>query len=122
MKKLYMVWLVMLVFSTAGCTIKIPQSLSGILTGNIQEITWTTEIVPVDTGLTMEELTWTFDSWTVSTVEGSDQITPTQSWINDEVKGLIADRKTQPADDTKLTEEDIGLMEQIIQKVQDLGK
>ena len=55
-------------------------------------------------------------------VSGSDQITAEQSGVNAEVKTLIEKRKTQSGDETKLTEEDIGLMEQIIQKVQDLGK
>jgi hypothetical protein len=58
----------------------------------------------------------------VPTVEGSDQVTTAQSGVNTEVKALIEKRKTQSGDTTKLTEEDIGLMEQIIQKVQDLGK
>lgn len=55
-------------------------------------------------------------------VSGSNEITAQQSGINNEVKKLIEERKTKPKDTTKLTEEDIGLMEQIIQKVQNLGK
>lgn len=120
MKKLYMVGLVAFALSTAGCTLKAPTVPE--ITGDIQEVTWTTEVVPVVTGSTMEEFTGEFDTWTVPTVAGSDQITAEQSGVNADVKGLIADRKTKPADDTKLTEEDIGLLEQIIQKIQDMWK
>jgi hypothetical protein len=42
--------------------------------------------------------------------------------VTAEVKTLIDERNTQSGDEGKLTEEDIGLMEQIIQKIQDIGK
>lgn len=120
MKKLYMVGLAALVITTAGCTIKAP--IVPELTGDVQEVISTTEDVIVVTGSEMEEFTGEFDEWIVPTVEGNDQITAAQSGTTNEVKSLIADRKTKPSDTTKLTEEDISLMEQIIQKIQDLGK
>ncbi|MEI7919254.1 MAG: hypothetical protein WCH65_03470 [bacterium] len=39
-----------------------------------------------------------------------------------EIKDLIEARQTEPKDTTKLNEEDIGLMEKIIQKIQNIGK
>jgi len=36
------------------------------------------------------------------------------------VRAMIETRKTKPSDETKLDEEDIGLMEQVIQKIQNL--
>jgi len=53
----------------------------------------------------MEEFTWELDSWVVGDVDT-----------------LIEERNTQPKDDTKLTEEDITLMEEIITKIQDIWK
>jgi len=55
-------------------------------------------------------------------VTGSETVVVQQSGVMTEVKDLINNRKTQPKDTTKLNEEDISLMEQIIQKVQNLGK
>jgi hypothetical protein len=69
----------------------------------------------------MEEFTGDFDSGEVSTLPGSEGVN-VNSGVTAEVSDLIDDRNEQPKDDTKLTEEDIDLMEQIIQKVQDLGK
>jgi hypothetical protein len=40
--------------------------------------------------------------------------------VTTEVKTLIDDRQDQPKDTTKLTEEDIDLMDQIIQKIKNL--
>ena len=123
-----MVGLLLLAASTAGCTVKTPET-SEVSTGETQEITTSTETVtPVISGSEMEEftgeinVTGSIDSWVVPTVAGSDEITAEQSGVTTEVKWLIDQRKTQPADETKLDEEDISLMEQIIQKVQNLWK
>lgn|GEM_PF-3111921 len=72
------------------------------------------------TGSEMEELTGEFDAGEVSTVDGSDDMN-TDTGVVAEVDDLIEDRDDQPKDDTKLTEEDIDLMQQIIDKVQELG-
>lgn len=119
MKKLYVMMALLSIIALSGCGVK--PSETDIATGDVQEITWTTN-VPVVSGSEMEEFTGEIDSWVVPTATGSDEVTTEDNKTTDEVKGLINNRKTQPADDTKLTEEDIGLMEQIIQKVQDLGK
>lgn len=129
MKKLYVVGVLLTAASLAGCSLKITK-IPTESTGAVQEITWTTDkTIPVISGSEMEEFTGeaetgtvSIDSWTVPTVSGSDIKTPEQNAVTDEVKKLIETRKTQPADSSKLTEEDIGLMEQIIQKVQNLGK
>jgi len=116
------------IFSLAGCTLKIAK-LPAVSTGAVQEITWTTIVTwtTENTGVnipssTMEEITGEFDSWVVPVVTGSETVVVQQSGVMTEVKDLINNRKTQPKDTTKLNEEDISLMEQIIQKVQNLGK
>jgi hypothetical protein len=101
MKKVYMVGLFLIVFVITGCTFK-PTSINKDSTGDIQELTW---IENTWTNMEMEEFTWEFDSWVVGDVDT-----------------LIEERNTQPKDDTKLTEEDITLMEEIITKIQDIWK
>ncbi len=118
MKKVYMVGIVLLALSAAGCSFKSAQTIEEI-TGDVQELTWT-----IDTGTltsTMEEFTGEFDSWIVPTVAGSEG-TNNDTGVVAEVDNLIEQRNTQTKDDSKLTEEDIDLMDQIIQKIQDLGK
>lgn len=101
MKKVYMVGLFLIVFVITGCTFK-PTSINKDSTGDIQELTW---IENTWTNMEMEEFTWELDSWVVGDVDT-----------------LIEERNTQPKDDTKLTEEDITLMEEIITKIQDIWK
>lgn len=67
----------------------------------------------------MQELTGAFDSLEVATAEGSESV-DTTTGATAEVKTLIEERKNQPADETKLTEEDIGLMEKIIERLKNL--
>lgn len=110
----------------AGCTLKItksPEALTGeaALTGVEStgvEVTGE-EVIPTIPSSEMEEFTGEFDSGVVPTVTGSEGVS-TKTGVTSDVKNLINQRATQPKDDTKLTEEDIDLMEQIINKVQDL--
>jgi len=114
--------------SATGCTLKAP-TVPVLPADEVQEITgamentWTTDDawIPVVWSNTMEEFTGEFDSGVVPTVEGSEWVN-VNSWVTAEVKTLIDERKTQSGDEGKLTEEDIGLMEQIIQKIQNIGK
>ena len=122
MKKLYMLGLLLVAASTAGCTLKAP-TIPLLSTGNTQIITG------ADTGTTTTgevvvwaTLTWPFDSWVVPVVTGSDWVTAEQSGVIADIKVLIDKRNAQSWDAKKLTEEDVGLMEQIIQKIQKLGK
>lgn len=104
--------------SLAWCAIKFNAPTVPELTGEI--LTWTESTGVVVTGSEMEEFTWEFDAGDVPTVDGSDDVS-TDTGVVAEVDDLIEDRDTQPKDDTKLTEEDIDLMQQIIDKVQGLG-
>lgn len=85
------------------------EELTGMEATGILE-TWT---------ITMQELTGEFDSWEVPTVKGSETVNTTTGATAD-VKNLIEERKAQPADESKLTEEDIGLMEKIIERLKNL--
>ena len=123
MKKVYMLGVLLVAASTAGCTLKGP-TITESSTGNTQIITGTV-LTGAETGTlsTWEvfvgtALTWSFDSWVVPVVTGSAE----QSGVTADVKALIEQRNAQSGDTKKLTEEDIGLMEQIIQKIQKLGK
>jgi len=120
-----MIGLLLLVLSVAGCGSK-GTEVSEITTGEEQSWTWVELTDAVDTWLIegefVGESTGAFDSWTVPMLSGSEEITLGKSGVATEIKSLIEKRKTQPKDETKLTEEDIGLMEQIIQKIQDIGK
>lgn len=124
MKKLYMVGLLVAAVSLGGCELKAP-TIPEISTGTV--LTWaamltgTTWAEVIATGVIMDQNTWTFDSWIVPVVTGSESVN-IHSGVTAEVQKLINERKTQSGDETKLTEEDIGLMEKIIQKVQGLGK
>lgn len=57
----------------------------------------------------------------VPVVSGSEGI-DINTGVTAEVKDLIQERQTLNQDDTKLTEEDIDLMDKIIEKVKSLGK
>ena len=103
-------------FETPVIPTEIQQSTGEILTG--VEMTW--ENVVADDS-EMEEVTENIDTGEVPTIEGSEEVS-TDTGVVAEVDDLIQDRETQPKDDTKLTEEDIDLMQQIIDKVQGLGK
>lgn len=130
MKKVYLVSFLLITASLGWCSLKLSFAAKpGLSTGKVQQVvsapeisTGTTEFTwTAATGNAMQEYTGNFDSWVVPTLTG---IEPTAqiSGVNQEVKDLINKRATQPKDTSKLTEEDISLMEQIIQKVQDLGK
>lgn len=117
--------------SLTGCTLKAP-TVPDFDTGNIQWITWT-EVIGMEftwTELTWTELTWTIseelsnaiDSGVVPMVEGSEEVIIKQDGVVTEVKKLIEERNTQPKDESKLTEEDISLMEKAIQTISDLFK
>lgn len=122
MKKVYMVGIVLLALSAAGCSFKPAQTIEET-PGDIQTLTWTTEMtwaMNTATGTSsMEEFTGEFDSWVVPTVAGSDG-KKSDAGVVAEVDDLIEQRNTQTKDDSKLTEEDIDLMDQIIQKIQNL--
>lgn len=128
MKKVYTVISLLGVLALAGCTFKAPEM--PVLTWDIQTSTGAELTGITVTGdNTMEEFTWELDtqdltvglvdSWVVPTIV--DTKTTEQTWTAAEVKGLITERQSQSKDSTKLTEEDIDLMEQIIQKIQNLG-
>ena len=128
MKKVYTVISLLGVLALAGCTFKAPEM--PVLTWDIQTSTGAELTGITATGdNTMEEFTWELDtqdltvglvdSWVVPTIV--DTKTTEQTWTAAEVKGLITERQSQSKDSTKLTEEDIDLMEQIIQKIQNLG-
>jgi len=68
----------------------------------------------------MEEVTGAFDSGVVRTVSGSNSMSDEQKSVVAQLKDLINKRNTQPKDSSKLTEEDISLLEQIIQKVENM--
>jgi len=123
MKKLYMLGLVVVTASITGCTLQAP-TLPEVSTGAV--MTWIESTGTELTGVVvpssaMEEFTGEFDSWTVPTVAGSEWVN-INTGVTAEAKALIEERKTQSGDETKLTEEDIGLMEQIIQKIQNIWK
>lgn len=61
------------------------------------------------------------DASLVPMASGSENI-DINTGVTAEVKNMIQERQTQNQDDTKLTEEDIDLMEKIIEKVKNLGK
>ena len=113
------------------CVIKAPivpeTSTWEVMTWEVKIMTWG-EIVWVQTGtvvtwevIVWEVLTWSFDSWVVAVITGSEGVNIHSGAVAD-VQELIQERKMQTGDENKLTEEDIGLMEQIIQKIQLLGK
>lgn len=126
-----MLGLLVMTASLTGCTLKAP-TVPDFDTGNIQWITWT-EVIGMEftgTELTWTELTWTIseelsnaiDSGVVPMVEGSEEVIIKQDGVVTEVKKLIEERNTQPKDESKLTEEDISLMEKAIQTISDLFK
>ncbi len=93
----------LVIASFAWCTLQSPEIPPLISTGDLQTTTWATTWTQ---DISPSVLTWTSE----------------QTGLSAQVKTLIEERQAQPKDETKLTEEDIGLMEQIIQKVQNLGK
>lgn len=128
MKKAYVVISLLSIITLAGCTLKAPQtpevSTWDVMTGAESTgmvITWedTTGMnIPTQQ---MEEVSEEFDAGEVPTLEGSENVSASTG-IAKEVDTLIEKRADQPKDDGKLTEEDIDLMEEIIQKVQNLSK
>lgn len=121
MKKLYMVATIVFTVAVCGCTIKVPMPDGTGLTG--AELTGTEmsgEILSwIDSA--MEEFTGEFDAEEVPMAEGSEKIDTNTGTIA-ETKNLIDERANQPKDDTKLTEEDIDLMQKIMDRVESLGK
>ncbi len=116
-----MVGLVLIAASVAGCTLKSPK-VPVLTTGDTQEITWNADLTWINTtGNAMEEFTGEFDSGVVPTVTGSEWVNATTGAVVD-VNNMINQRKLQSGDTSKLTEEDISLMEKIIQKIQNIGK
>jgi hypothetical protein len=61
MKKLYMLGLLLVAASTAGCTLKAP-TVPELTTGDVQEVTGTTKVIPEIPSSAMEEFTGEFDS------------------------------------------------------------
>ena len=124
MKKRYMLAGILVVFSLWGCVIKAP-TLPEVSTWEI--LTWA-EFIWVETGgvttwevIVWEVLTWAFDSGVVPVVTGSDWVN-VNTGVTAEVTQLIDERKTQSWDQNKLTEEDIGLIEKVIEKMKWLWK
>ena len=123
MKKLYMLGVFLVAASTAWCTLQAP-TIPELSTGAV--MTWTESTGAELTGIVttwsaMEEFTWAFDSGVVAVVTGSEGV-DINTGVSAEVQKLIDERKTQSGDEKKLTEEDIGLYEKIINIVQKLGK
>lgn len=128
MKKVYVMISLLGVIALAGCTFKAPEM--PVLTWDVQELTGTETMtgITITGDNTMEEFTGEMegeelllistDSTPVSTIV--EPKTVEETWVTTEVKTLIDDRQDQPKDTTKLTEEDIDLMDQIIQKIKNL--
>lgn len=124
MKKVYMVGLVLLALSAAGCTLKPSQTIEEA-TGDVQELTWTELTGTELTGTTtpaMEEFTGEFDSWVVPTLAGSENVTTEQRNVINEINKIINQRNPSTIDETKLTEEDISDMEKFIEIVRKVGE
>ena len=120
MKKLYVLALIAIATSLGGCTPK-ESEVQIVSTGDVEQVTWSTDTdTPIIADSEMEEFTGEFDSGVVAVLSGSDTVTDIQSGVANEVKDIIDERATQPKDETKLTEEDIDLIDKIIQKVQGL--
>ncbi|MCX6825096.1 MAG: hypothetical protein NTY80_02615 [candidate division SR1 bacterium] len=120
MKKLYMLGVVILMSSVAGCSLK-----SIGVSNDTQEPTGealTGTILTGETSPAMEEFTGAVDSGTVSVVTGSAEVATEQSGVTADFQKLIDERNAEPKDETKLNEADIGLFEKIIKAAQDIGK
>ncbi len=125
MKKFSLLFFLSVVCCTAGCAIKAPAT--GEITGDVQQQTGIIDTGLLATGISninipTEWFTGQIDLWIVPVVTWSETVVPEQTEIKKSVDTLIKKRETQPKDDTKLTEEDIDLMEQIIQKISDMNK
>jgi len=131
MKKLYVIGVLVMTASLAGCTFNNPK-ISEVSTdikqeltwesAQIIELTWSAELTGTLSWSVIEEMPVSIDSWIVPLVAGSEKVTSEQSGAVAEITTLIDERKFEPQDESKLTEEDIGLFEEIIQKLQDMGK
>lgn len=92
-------------------------------------ILWGCTTTNVPTVFDVDVASWTMftgdssevDASLVPMASGSENI-DINTGVTAEVKNMIQERQTQNQDDTKLTEEDIDLMEKIIEKVKNLGK
>ncbi len=120
MKKLYIAVVVLVAASLGWCVIKAP-TVPEVATWDTlmwETLTWgeTTWVLSVSEILTWEIISWAFDSWVVSVLTGSEWV-DVNTGVTAEVKGLIDERANQPQDASKLTEEDISLMEKIIEKL-----
>lgn len=106
-------------FITPTLPVETPQSTWEIVTGEVMTWVETTWEALTGEAVTTEE---SFDSGTVPMVEGSVSITTGENTVATRLKSLFKKRDEQPKDDTKLTEDDIDLMQNVIDKVQSIGK
>ncbi len=120
MKKVYVLAITLTLASVAWCAQKL-QTIP-TLSGDVQEISG----AMISTGTTGDMMpqfpTGDIDSWVVPMVSWSEENPTINTGVTAEIKDLIEARQTEPKDTTKLNEEDIGLMEKIIQKIQNIGK
>lgn len=91
------------------------QSTGEILTG--AELTGMETTGTVSSAL--QEVTEEFDATDVPVVSGSEEVN-VNSWVSAEVRAMIEKRRKLSWDNTKFTEEDIDLMEEIIEAVKSL--
>lgn len=125
MKKLYAVLFLLVATTLVGCGTQNLEVNEAELTGENLEMTGENIELTGDEVLleVTEEDMEDFDSTEVTKVAGSDEVENDEdaNKVTEEVDELIEERKTQPTDDAKLNEEDIDLMEEIIQKIQEIG-
>jgi len=125
MKKVYMVGLLIMAASLAGCALKGP-IVPNISTGDVLPIpatgikgdttTWWDVVATgiLDTWSVVEGTTSSIDSWVIPMVAGSEDAAVQQSGVAAQMQKLIDERNAQPKDDSKLNEEDIDFMQKII--------
>ncbi len=127
MKKIYAIVLLAGAATFAWCTFNAPE-IPVLSTGDIQEMTGDQEVVQ-DTGIIVTDdiittVTWAseeanFDSGEVPVVVAGSVSEEVKSFLKN-IDALIKQRKQQPTDDSKLTEEDIDLMEKVIEELKNL--
>lgn len=113
----------------AGCSLKVQKTVDTPMEKE-EKVTTIEEKVNgeetenvVNTGnvVDIKELTGTGDSGEVSAIEGSEHVNVNEG-LSTEVEKIIEERNTQPKDESKLTEEDIDLIQQIIDKIESMKK
>lgn len=130
MKKTYLVICMFSAVVLAGCSLKVQKTVDTPMEKEEEKVTTIEEKVNgeetenvVNTGnvVDIKELTGTGDSGEVSSIEGSEYVNVNEG-LSAEVDKIIEERNTQPKDESKLTEEDIDLIQQIIDKIESMKK